>query len=177
MAEEKSIIKLIPDALEYYDQNAEKYKKFLSKITKYKIIEAPSDLEHNKIALYDKNEQELIVSDYEVLGMYNHVNHMWFWGWAVSSFRKNLTFISRKILTYAFDLNPAIYLNLHLKTELITSRFIITNPIQLDLHISLASYLSKSPVIYKYILRADEKNPDDYVIYYLILLNHDKIKT
>jgi len=101
---------------------------------------------------------------------------MWFWGWAVSAFRKNLTIISRKILTYAFDLDPSVFLNLQLKTELVTSRFIITNPIQLDIHVALASYLSKSPLIYKYIIYADEKNPKDYVVYYLILLNQHKIE-
>ena len=37
------------------------------------------------------------------------------------------------------------------KTELITSKFEISDPIQIDMHLAIVSYLSKSPLIFNYI--------------------------
>jgi len=86
-----------------------------------------------------------------------------------------------------------------LKSELITSRFKINNSIQLDIHASIASYLSKKPMIFKMkqfknkeiknnlinikypdyskkILTSDidvnEQSTEDYIEYYLFLLDN-----
>jgi hypothetical protein len=59
---------------------------------------------------------------------------------------KNSTYTSRKILNYGLDLGPN---QEYLKSELITSRFRITNPIQLDIHTAISSYLSQIPTIFQ----------------------------
>ena len=52
----------------------------------------------------------------------------------------------RKILNYGVELEPT---NNFLKTELITSRFRVTNKIQLDIYSAIVSYLSKKPRVIK----------------------------
>ena len=67
---------------------------------------------------------------------------------------KNTNYVSRKILEYGLDID---YKDISfLKTELITSKFRITDNIQLELHLALASYLSKNPVIFKYAYNPDK---------------------
>jgi hypothetical protein len=58
--------------------------------------------------------------------------------------KKKNTTILRKILNYGIELEPT---NNFLKTELITSRFRVTNKIQLDIYSAIVSYLSKKPRI------------------------------
>ena len=68
----------------------------------------------------------------------------------------------RNILNYGLNLDP-ITENTFLKTELITSRFRINDPVQLDVHIAISSYLSKVPFIFKHIIH--EKDPFEYLSY------------
>ena len=81
------------------------------------------------------------------------------------------------------DLDPEFSF---LKTELVTSRFRITNPIQLDIHVAIASYLSRQYVVYKYasyidlivdanglvdIVNIPKDKADEYSLYYMFLLD------
>lgn len=138
---------LIIKSLEYYDQNTELYKPFFSKVKYYSLIISTNDIEHNKIIFYDKNGQEIFRSRYEILGFFNSQSNTWIWAWSIPTAIKNSVNISKKILNYGFDLLP--FEDTFLKTELITSRFRISHKIQLDIHISIASYLSKIPMIFK----------------------------
>ena len=69
-----------------------------------------------------------------------------------------------------------------MKTELITSRFIVTSPIQIDMHVAVASYLSKQEIVFKYIYYFDNDvdsefvniqntSTADYFTYYLFLID------
>jgi len=199
-------VDLIRDSLEYYDKNLEKYKNVLDKITYVKFKESINDYEHNYIYLYDEDKKEMFNSKYEFIGLYEPNKetdiNIWTWGWAVSSFSKKNTNIIRKLLMYGTELDP---LQQFLKAELITSRFKINHKIQLDIHTSIASYLSKKPVVFKmknfknvnivnnltniiypkYFTRAttlselsnDNNNLEkEYIEYYLFLLDTDNIK-
>lgn len=139
---------LVTDALEYYDNNCEKYKDQFKQVRYIRFENSQSDLNHGIIMMYDKEKKELFRSRYEILGTYYSQTKTWVWAWAVPIFRKNSTNIVRKILHYGTELDPEARF---LKTELITSRFRISDPIQLDIHTAIASYLSKKPVIYKWI--------------------------
>ncbi|AYV84235.1 MAG: hypothetical protein Hyperionvirus20_13 [Hyperionvirus sp.] len=183
-------INLIPDSLEYYDNNSEKYTDFFKRVKYVKFIDALKDMEHNNIYMFDNNKNEILKSRYEILGVYNNKSKTWTWAWSIPRFRKNSTHIARKIVNYGMDLDPE---SRFLKTELITSRFRITNPIQLDIHAAIASYLSKKYVVYKYIsyisqfagpkdvnglidiTNIPEKYRDEYSIYYMFLLDYEKI--
>lgn len=180
---------LISDSLEYYDNNTEKYNDFFKRIKYIRFINTTNDLEHNKIVLYDNNRNEILQSRYELIGLYINKAQIWTWAWSIPRFRKNTTYIARKIINYGMDLDPE---SLFLKTELITSRFRITNPIQLDIHAAISSYLSKQHIVYKYMsyitFKVDEnglvditnipnENLDDYTIYYMFLLDSPKLGT
>lgn len=137
---------LVLNALKYYDTNNEKYLKIFSRVKYYSLIMTPSDIEHNKIILYDQEKKEIFRSRYEVLGIYYLHFKLWVWGWSISSLRKNEILLSKKVLNYGIDLERDFSF---LKSELITSRFRISDEMQLDIHVAIASYIAKNPMICK----------------------------
>src|ERR1700744_639366 len=124
-------ITLVSDSLEYYDLNSEKYNNLFKNVKYVKFSDASNDMEHNMIFLYDDHKNEILKSRYEIIGLFNNTTSTWTWAWSIASFRKNTTFIARKILNYGTELDPD---SKFLKTELITSRFQIASDIQLDIH-------------------------------------------
>lgn len=177
---------IVSDALQYYDKNFEEYEHLFKDIKYVSFETKESDTEHNIIYLYDKNKNEMYKSQYEILGTYNKSSNIWMWAWSNPEFSKNSVYISKKILNYGIDLDKE---SKYLKTELIFGRFRISNSVQLDMHLALATYLSKIPIIFKYNAFAEPKiydgnkielvsnpSPDDfYVTYYLFILDYDKI--
>ena len=172
---------IIINSLKYYDLNNEKYSKIYDKIKYYSAEENPGDIEHAIINLHDKNQNKFFSSRYEVLGTYNSKLRLWAWSWSVPYIRKNKTFLSRKLLMYGLDIEPEE--SPFLKSELITSRFKISDEIQLDIHAAVASYLSKNPMILRIILASTQANakPDlyevsnemtnDSIVWYIFLLD------
>lgn len=140
-------INLVSDALEYYDGNYEKYNDLFKSVRYIKFSSTQNDMEHNIIHLYDNDKKEILKSRYEIIGLFNNTTSTWTWAWSISNFRKNTTYIARKILNYGAELDPDAKF---LKTELVTSRFRVANDIQLDIHAGIASYLSKQPLVYRY---------------------------
>ena len=176
--------KTVTNALEYYDANIEKYKNIFKNIKYIKFAHGENDMSYNIINMYDKNKDKIYSSRYEVIGIYNNEYNLWVWSWSIPTMKKNNTFTTKKIVNYGIDLDPKYKF---LKSELITSRFRISNPIQIDIHLSLASYLSKNPVIFKYNIgkqhteTIDEEyvdvtitDTDYYQSYYLFILDYNK---
>lgn len=163
---------IIVDSLRYYDKNMMKYNSFFNKIKRIEIEESQYDIVHNNMLFYDKNDNLILQSRYELIGIYSVIGKIWAWSWATPANSKNKIQIIKKVLNYGIDLNPS---DLFLKTELITSRFKITNKIQIDIHVAIASYLSKQPLIYKHKVKKIEDNEDIGLHQYLILLDYDKI--
>ena len=161
---------LVPLSLEYHDRNMEKQKKLFDTISSYEIERSDKDMERNKIIFYDKDKKKMFSSEYEIIGLYDKNYELWSWAWSIVHLNKNEVFLSRQLLNYGLDLDKT---EQFLKTELITSRFRIQDPIQLEMHISLCSYLSKKPLTFRCEscgLKYEDKN----VIYYLFLLVDDK---
>jgi hypothetical protein len=140
-------IMLIRNSFEYYDKNQENIKNKFDKVNYISFDINKKDLEHNVIIFYDSDLKELFRSRMEKIGVYDKLSQIWTWSWAISHLNKNETNISRKILKYGVELDP---MSRFLKTELVTSRFRISNKTQLDMHCAIASYLSKKPNVYKY---------------------------
>ena len=179
---------LIPDSLEYYDKNCEIYEDLFKSVKYIKIVKPTTDMDYSFIHMYDKDKKEILKSRYENIGIYNNKSHTWAWAWSIPNFLKNTTRIARKIINYGMELSPD---SNFLKTELITSRFRITSFIQLDMHVAIASYLSKKPVVYKYvsyitfkrdkddlvdITNIHESEKDNFTIYYMFLLDNETFK-
>ena len=74
----------------------------------------------------------------------------------------NTNYISRKILNYGLDLDTN---QNFLKTELVTSRFTVSNLLQLDIHVAIASYLTKIPNIYCHKVSLNKSNDEDYIFF------------
>jgi len=172
-------IALVTDALAYYDQSNEKYQNSFKNVKYTKTFRSNNDLEHNVIVMYNDKKEEILRSRYEIIGLFNSDSKIWTWAWAIPKFSKNNTHIIRKILNYGTELDPE---NMFLKMELITSRFRIADPIQLDIHVSIASYLSKKPLIYNHYTHMEYKldvdnyydiktESDHFTIYYMFLID------
>ena len=163
-------ITLVRNSLEYYDKNQEKIKNKFDKVNYISYEQNVKDLEHDIIIFYDSKLKELFRSRIEKIGIYDKISQVWTWAWAVAHLKKNETNIIRKILMYGTELDPS---SLFLKTELITSRFRISNKTQLDMHCAIASYLSKKPIVYKYTIFSLLKLIDNK---YIDILNPDYSK-
>ncbi len=144
---DNSDITLVNNAFEYFDKNNEKYKDKFNDVLYISLERKDNDLEHSIISFYNKDLKLLFSYKFERIGLYDKKTNIWSWAWTVPYLNKNETNIIRKILYYGAELNSN---SLFLKTELITSRFRITNNAQLDLHCAIASYLAKKPLIFKY---------------------------
>lgn len=132
---------LIKDALEYYDNNKYKY---YDKVKSFKYYSF--DYKEKTITFYNKKKDKIYETKYELIGKFINYSNIWIWAWSDGRQNKELINTSRKILNYALDLDEK---NELLKTELITSRIQISSPIQIDIHLALASFLSKQPFIFQ----------------------------
>jgi uncharacterized protein DUF6882 len=162
-------ISIIPDALKYYDENAERYTKIRRKIKYFKRVRSMTesedqadnissndtdqiDTDHVIYSFYDKDKKLLFTSRIEFIGKYYADQHIWIWAWALPNINKSHSTTIRNVFLYGTDINvinfgETNFENFLLKNELITSRSIITDIIQVDIHCALASYLAKKPFI------------------------------
>jgi hypothetical protein len=170
-------ISIVPDALKYLDENNEKFEKIRKKI-KY-IEKMPQnidttdetshiDTDHIVYRFYDNDKNILFKSRIEYIGKYYIDQNIWIWAWALPNLNKSGSTIIRNVFMYGTDINvtrddipnPE---NLLLRTELITSRSIITDHIQIEMHCAIASYLAKKPMILPfYDLDANERRGQLY---------------
>jgi hypothetical protein len=106
------------------------------------------------IIFYDEHKNILLKSSYEILGVYLPKTKLWKWSWSIPTFHKKYTFISRKTLEYAFNLDTNT--ELPLRADFLNSKIKIVNNLQLDIHIALSSHLGKQPLIFKYYNKLDK---------------------
>lgn len=175
---------LLVNSLEYYDKNTEIINKELKKA---KYLNFPKDdgikgdIVRTKINFFDKEKNLLNSSKFEIIGIYENQTKTWSWAWSIPKLPKNKSYISRKILNYGLDLDTDNIDTTFLRSELITGRFRISNLVQLDIHVSIASYISKMPRVYKYVYKQSDNidyikinnslDDSNYSIYYLFLLD------
>ena len=155
---ENLIDPIIKNSLEYYDQHQPKIQEILNKLEYIEIVNNGNITD--QFIFYDSDDNVILKSRYEVLSIYVPQNNIWKWSWSLPTASIKNTFISRKILEYAFTLNPETdYL---LKSTLINSKILIENSNQLDIYIGLSAMLSKKPFIFKiYMVPIDQKDLND----------------
>ena len=162
----------IKSALEYYDLYQFKIINFLKKIEYIKIT-IINNLTPS-INFYDINKNLLFESSYEIVGMYKQNNNIWKWGWSISHFNNNENSISRNILNYAINLDSGITNEIILKSEILDSKILIKNNLQLDIYLALSAYLTKIPFIFKFPYIIDDEdtdNNDKLISYKKLFLN------
>jgi hypothetical protein len=145
----------ITDSLNEYDKNLKEQNKILKFAEYFEFKNSIDNTMNDKIYFYDSNYNKILEADYEVIATYNALYSLWTWAWGNPAFDKKWTRIITKILNYGFSLDSKK--NYHLKLELITSRFIISDQIQIDIHLAITSSLSKIKNIYHLIIPSDEK--------------------
>lgn len=175
---------IVRNALEYHDANKKKYYNFVRKIKNIQI-----DTEAGIAKLYNKKNENILTSRIGVIGKHLLDTNIWVWGWAIGSLSKNMIGLSKKVLIYGLDLDEKFTT---LKYELVTSRYKIMHPIQVDIHVAITSYLSHQPcVIQLYYGEGIHVSPksktkedvDDLVlpekkngmVYYMSLLDYENI--
>ncbi len=183
MSNSSIIDDIIQSSLEYYDSNQPKIIDIVDKVyyIKFKNNKNITD----EIVFYDKNKKEIFKSSYEILSAYIPNQQIWKWAWSLPTILKKSSFISRKILEYALNLDhQKDYL---LKSTLINSKIRIINDLQLDIYIALSANLSRKPFIFKiylaplseeedaefYPYRQLNEDPDNskYITFYLFILD------
>jgi hypothetical protein len=157
---------LVKNALEYYDAHFSENMKLFHRIAKAPSFDdKPSDLAEPRMSLYDKNDKLILSASYQLLGVYYNSYNLFIWSWALPNIDKNQILLSKKILNYALNMsNDDLLLNI-IKTQLITSRIRLSK-LTLDLHIALASYLTKISMIFPQKHVIDNKDENNYMIYY-----------
>ena len=179
---------IIKTSLEYYDENQLKIDKIYSNI-KYILIVDNKNFP-NEIHLLDKDKNLILKSKYETIGFYIPKSKNWKWAWAVSRLNNNSTAQSKKLLSYALDLD--FRKNYLVKSLLINSNVMMKNNIQLDIHLALYSYKCKKKMIFKYYIHyyspvdinvnsklydysqiINSPDIDDFIITYLSIIEYD----
>ena len=139
---------VIKDSLEYYDKNNAKFTKLLKKINYVRFNKTTENSsEYNTISMFDSDRKLICESRYEYIGLYNNDSKTWIWAWSIPRYNKVSTTIARKLIKYGIELDN----NMNLKTELVNSRYKISNVIQIDILLACASYLSKKRIIFPYV--------------------------
>lgn len=173
----------VKNALEYYDSHQPEIQKILNKTHYIKLIDNKNLTD--EIIFYDSDKNILLKSKFEYLSMYEPRNKIWKWSWAVVSFKPKYTFISRKILNYAFTLDHNNNINYQLKNTLVYSKISIETKINIDILLSTSAYLCKKPFIFKFYFPGpgpigkmfnykdiiNDPNKKEFIVFYLIILD------
>lgn len=153
-------ITFIGDSLIKFDKNTEEFEEKLKNVKYIKHITNDSEIESDKIIFYDKNDNIVNEASYEMVGTYYVKSNLWIWPWSNAMFSKKITMRSRKMLLYGLSLSGERDYNL--KTEIINSRFTITDKIQIDIHLAISSEITKTPYILKIYVPLKEEDDEDF---------------
>jgi len=130
----------IINSLAYYDNFNKKNKKMLD------IIDSYIEMDNKIFMFVDKDNKELFKSRVETISIYIRDIKLWQWEWSSVNMEKVFLNIVKKLLKYGIDISETN--REHIKSYLITSRFKITNDLELYVLCSLIAYLSKTPYIW-----------------------------
>lgn len=155
----KKFRNLIKESLTYFDKQNLKYKNLID--SKKKVIS-------DKIIFYGKSNDKY---NYEVLGTFYNKTKVWMWGWMWNE----ATPISEGLLKYGLKIDSKMVSDrpefMFIKSQLINSRILLENKINLDIQLALSSYLIKDKCIFVCPIKEiiDESDSEDYIIRYLII--------
>jgi hypothetical protein len=173
---------IFKNILEQYDNNKLKIDKQLTNLKYFKIISNSKSNEMPEITLYDNKKKEILKSKYQLLSIYMPNLKLWKWAWSLPIVSKGHSYVSRKILDYALNIDNINIL--FMREPLINSNIIIENDLELELLIGMSSYLTKQNFIKGFYYVNENENilnniakieaSDDvknYMIHYYILMD------
>ena len=167
-------MKIVHDSLKYYDNNNEKYSYVHNMLNSYLGFNSLHFNPSNQtMVLYDKHENILYDFKYQLIGSFDKYKKMWFWGWALPHHINAEIYLIRQLLLYGLDIDITSSYNkfaIMLKYQLITSHFSIDDEIQIELYCALASYITKTPLIYKFYGASNDR----HITHYYFITNPPK---
>lgn len=157
LIESSNISKQNPNSLMRSDNNTKEYTSTL--ITSQQIL--PSIKFENSTENFD----------YEILGLFDMKTNVWIWAWCFPFVDAKLNKESKSLLKYALNLNITdIGSKDHyfLKTQLTNSRIHMKNNFQLDILLSICSYILGNNIKFIY-PDVKQLSPTHTVIYFLLI--------
>jgi len=160
---EDNIGNIIKKSLDNYELRNNEFEDFI------KDQEVSFDRINNKITFTKRKKNY----NYNVLGMFDKSNNVWFWGWMMPFFYSNEFNITNELLNYGLKINPTPVNRisndkLYIKTQLINSRFLLQNFYQLEIHLALSCFLVKDKIKFIYPRRRKLHKDREIIIYYFI---------
>lgn len=159
-----SLSETVKKSIEHYDNQLWEYRQFINnddiKITDNETI----------TFYFDNDEKE--VYDCELLGYYDYQNNIWVWAWVLADFNYKDTPHCKYLLEYGLKLEPrsATQEQIMIKGILVNSRIKIDESIQLDINLSIYSYLVKDRIKFIYPRKKYlDKSSDKFVIFYYLI--------
>jgi hypothetical protein len=158
------ITNLILKSLEYYDNINKKYAIYLEK-TSLLIF-------NDKVYIKDINYNDILISDFEILGIFDEKEQIFIWSWLLPYLKAENIYITQDLIKYALNLESDTNVNEHffIKSLLLNSRQLIESSFNLELLLSIVSYLSKNKFsfIYPYVQYLNEEKTKKIIVFYLI---------
>jgi len=143
----------IADALLNYDKNTEEFQKKIKQARYILFFEYNDIKKFDKIMFFDEDKKFMSMFNYGILGTYFYNQNVWIWSWATIEKTKN-TKIARELLKFGSGLEVTDTV----KSHLINSKTIISDPLQIDIQLSIASSLSKQKNIFPFIKKFSNNN-------------------
>lgn len=163
---------IITQALIEFDKKRPVVDKLVKKNNRVKITKGRSDTERDVIRIYNDNDKLLLESEYEMLGSYYPELKIWTWAWANPGMYPPQNYLSTDILNHAIGWGKE---RSYLKSMLVNSRTMITDPVQLDVNLALSASIIKHYYIYPYQDPIGIRDEKTSLVHYLILLNEEKL--
>lgn len=159
---ETSLKHLLKKALHNYDINNERFKNIIN-TKEYIFKKENAVLEFNSLNKKFK---------FNILGIFDYSKKIWIWGWLVPDYSYNHILYTKKLLDYGIKINPdkMDVEFLWIKTQLVNSRFLLDDSLQLDIHLAISSYLLKDnfDFIYPVTKQLTDNKNDKLIIYYIL---------
>lgn len=156
-----NINNMIIKCLEHYDNKQNTLNLLLKNNNMFDIIE-----EKNKIRVGWRTSTDIEIYKFEILGSLDLVTKIWSWSWSEPDLKLEDTVLSKELLNYFLKLEPDSNTEFHyyLKSQFLNSKLLINNDIELDIYMSIISYLLKDKVSFMF----PRKVKSNQIIYYLV---------
>jgi hypothetical protein len=168
---ENHIIDLIKKSLIYFDNQNNKYNKFLKDTEIHLNINNKKIL--NKITFEEIDNR--LNFETEILGIFNHQSNVFLWSWALPYLGINETKISKELLNYGLKLEPNsnTISHFYLKSLLVNARNYIESDFDLELIQAISSYILKDKFSFIYPTNTLNKEKRNIIIttYFLVKIS------
>ena len=161
---------LIKKSFLYYDNNNLKFNNLINNNN--------IELKDDKLEILFKNDNKKF--KFEILGIFDNQTNVWLWGWMFPNVNNKKIILVKKLLEYglSLDINETNLDNddgsamFYIRTQLINSRFLLDDSLQLEIHLALSNYLLKDNIKFIYpIKKYLDKNKKKFLTTYYLIKN------